>query len=703
MRARFVLVSILMTLLLGLTWAGSAYSQAGQGGRPPMLTPYPTPPSGAQSTPISGPATPQPGSLPSKGSSQFMPVSMFGMNLYLTGRERSDNQARTLGTLAAQAGVKWSREELSWANIEPTAKGQFNWSPYDFRISLNTTNGINVIGMLLTTPRWASTNPAVPDYYWYEPSNYNDYFDFVRAAVNRWKNQIHVWEIWNEPNHQATWNCLNNCDRAANYARLLHGAYLAVKSADPEARVLIGGLYVHDNTNEGMAFLDRVVAASGGAINFDALSIHTYMPDREPESMRPDSVVQNFQYRLYMVNNWIDAHGGRPGEIWITEDGRSTCTGCPFPWSEDEQASHLARMYGIAAAAPRVVQFDWFQFEDKFNNPAELYGGMSIVRDNLTAKPAYYSYKTAASVLDGATFVGQGPQMIRGNNPHQPDTSDFVGFDYKFTRGSTSINMVWRVNNTVAVNYPVQAPQVDVIDRDGGVTRLTASNGTIPLTLSPRPVYVVSVGCASRFSDVCPDHWAYPYVECMAQRQIIGGYADGTFRPNNEITRGQLSKIISNAANYNETPTRQTFQDVPPNSTFYVFIERMSLHGVISGYQCGRPDEPCVGPENRPYFRPNANATRGQISKIVASAANYNEPPIGQTFEDVPPTHPFYQWIQRLASRNIMSGYPCGGAGEPCSPANRPYFRWGANTTRAQISKIVASAFFPSCGAALKP
>lgn len=102
---------------------------------------------------------PPPGSSP-----RLVPASLFGMNLYLTGRERNDSQAATLGSMAAQAGVKWSREELSWANLEPNAKGQYNWEPYDYRLSLNAVNGINVVGMLLTTPvgpaltlMWATT------------------------------------------------------------------------------------------------------------------------------------------------------------------------------------------------------------------------------------------------------------------------------------------------------------------------------------------------------------------------------------------------------------------------------------------------------------------------------------------------------------------------------------------------------------------
>jgi hypothetical protein len=98
-----------------------------------------------------------------------------------------------------------------------------------------------------------------------------------------------------------------------------------------------------------------------------------------------------------------------------------------------------------------------------------------------------------------------------------------------------------------------------------------------------------------------------------------------------------------------------------------------------------------------PYFRTFANATRGQSSKIVSNAAGFSEIPAGQRFEDVPPSHTFYREIERLASRGIMGGYPCGGAGEPCGAENRPYFRPQNNVTRGQSSKIVANTFFPGC------
>jgi hypothetical protein len=204
--------------------------------------------------------------------------------------------------------------------------------------------------------------------------------------------------------------------------------------------------------------------------------------------------------------------------------------------------------------------------------------------------------------------------------------------------------------------------------------------------------------CAISFSDVPVGSTFYEFVRCLACRGIINGYPDGTFKPNNLVTRGQLSKIVSNAAGFNDPQANQMFEDVPVGSTFFDFIGRLASRGYIAGYPCGGAGEPCNPPGNLPYFRPNNNATRGQISKIVSNAAGFSEPHTGQTFQDVAVGSTFYDFIERLASRGVMSGYPCGGAGEPCVPPdNRPYFRPNNNATRGQTSKIVSNTFFPSC------
>ncbi|HEX8599286.1 MAG TPA: S-layer homology domain-containing protein, partial [Chloroflexia bacterium] len=109
------------------------------------------------------------------------------------------------------------------------------------------------------------------------------------------------------------------------------------------------------------------------------------------------------------------------------------------------------------------------------------------------------------------------------------------------------------------------------------------------------------------FSDVAPGSTFYEFIERMASRGHIGGYSDGTYRPNNPATRGQIAKIVSNAAGHRDPVSGQTYTDVPPSETFYLFIERLSKRGVVGGYQDGT-------------FRTNALTTRGQAAKMVANA-----------------------------------------------------------------------------------
>jgi hypothetical protein len=180
----------------------------------------------------------------------------------------------------------------------------------------------------------------------------------------------------------------------------------------------------------------------------------------------------------------------------------------------------------------------------------------------------------------------------------------------------------------------------------------------------------------------------------------VSGYSCGApgescpgayFRPSADVTRGQLLKMVVNAAGWAAADGGQTFEDVPPGSTFDPFIEIGARQGIISGYTCGGPDEPCVAPGNRPYFRPTRSITRGQLSKVLALARGYALPDPGPpAFADVPPGHPFYPYIEALAARGIISGYICGGSSEPC-PAR--YLRPDAGATRGQVSKMVAGAY----------
>src|SRR3954463_10944718 len=77
-------------------------------------------------------------------------------------------------------------------------------------------------------------------------------------------------------------------------------------------------------------------------------------------------------------------------------------------------------------------------------------------------------------------------------------------------------------------------------------------------------VSVAPDGCPMNFSDVPPGSTFYDYILCLYCHNIIGGYPDGTFRPNANVTRGQLSKIVAKSAGFNGNPGSQLFEDILP-------------------------------------------------------------------------------------------------------------------------------------------
>jgi hypothetical protein len=73
--------------------------------------------------------------------------------------------------------------------------------------------------------------------------------------------------------------------------------------------------------------------------------------------------------------------------------------------------------------------------------------------------------------------------------------------------------------------------------------------------------------------------------------------------------------------------------------------------------------------------------TRGQTAKVVALAGNWTlTAPAQPTFSDVPPSNPFYLYIEAAYRHGVIAGYTDGT------------FRWGNNATRGQLSKVVTLA-----------
>ena len=181
-------------------------------------------------------------------------------------------------------------------------------------------------------------------------------------------------------------------------------------------------------------------------------------------------------------------------------------------------------------------------------------------------------------------------------------TQIFDPLTHSFSQGP-SLNVArYGLGAATAGNYVVAVGGYDFGGSNLATTEVTTQLPDCVPTPTPSPT-----ACTVSFSDVPEGSTFYPYIRCLACRGILGGYGDNTFRPGNNITRGQLAKIVSNAAGWTEPVSGQTFSDVAPSSPFYEYVERAVAHGAISGYSDGT-------------FRPGNNATRGQTAKIVSNS-----------------------------------------------------------------------------------
>ncbi|HKP52205.1 MAG TPA: S-layer homology domain-containing protein [Chloroflexia bacterium] len=483
--------------------------------------------------------------------------------------------------------------------------------------------------------------------------------------------------------------------------------------------------------NNGEVYLYYVGAATQSQLNYDAVlfsrstdggqtfpfftrisnlvDIPSPLPgtsfrDNPFGAMAADRTVNGYLYAV-----WADYRNGDADILLSRSTDNGNTWGAPTRVNDDPLANGKDQYFPwIASSEDGLVHVAW---HDEREDP------------NGAQYKAYYTYSSD----HGATWAGN---IAVSTAPSNPGSSTFIG-DYAGIDAVPGVVMpVWTdirvganqnaytargVKSMQGTATPTQPPPTNTSTATSTRTATApATNTATPQSTAtssntPQPptgtatveatVEATATPCTISFTDVPPDHTFYSFIRCLACRGIISGYSDGTFQPGNDITRGQIAKMVSNSAGFNEDPGPQIYEDVPEASPFYAWINRLSMRGHMGGYPCGLvPEEPCLPPDNRPYFRPNASATRGQLAKIVANAAGIGGTPTGIFYTDVQEDHPFYVWIMRLTTLGVMSGYPCGTIPEePCDEANRPYFRSFNNVTRGQASKIVANTFFPGC------
>ncbi|MEH2248034.1 fasciclin domain-containing protein [Nostoc sp.] len=126
---------------------------------------------------------------------------------------------------------------------------------------------------------------------------------------------------------------------------------------------------------------------------------------------------------------------------------------------------------------------------------------------------------------------------------------------------------------------------------------------TTPTPATPTPASTVNL------SDVSSDYWARPFIQALADNNVIAGFPDGTFRPNQAVTRAEFAALIQKAFG-NQNRVRQLssggFSDVPANYWAASAIQSAYETGFLAGY-----------PGN--VFRPNQEIPR--VQGIVALAS----------------------------------------------------------------------------------
>jgi hypothetical protein len=138
---------------------------------------------------------------------------------------------------------------------------------------------------------------------------------------------------------------------------------------------------------------------------------------------------------------------------------------------------------------------------------------------------------------------------------------------------------------------------------------LGLSVGAFAPVITAAPV-VAQTQTQSQFTDVPAGHWAREFITSLAARDIIAGFPDGTFRPDEPVTRAQYAAMVRRAFSQSSVRNATSFVDVPANYWAAAAIREADMMGFLSGY-----------PGN--VFLPDQNIPRAQVLVSLANGLNY--------------------------------------------------------------------------------
>lgn len=175
------------------------------------------------------------------------------------------------------------------------------------------------------------------------------------------------------------------------------------------------------------------------------------------------------------------------------------------------------------------------------------------------------------------------------------------------------------------------------------------------------------------FDDVPEDHWAAPYIDALSSRGLISGYEDGTFKPDQPITRSQIANIVSRTFDLTTDKENLEFTDVSAD-----YWARESIgEVVVGGFMTGFPND---------TFQPNQPVTRAQSLTTLVTGLGIETPTnIQASLDRYEDANAIPKWanekIAAATAGSLVVNYPSVAELNPTDP-----------TTRAELSAMIYQA-----------
>lgn len=296
-------------------------------------------------------------------------------------------------------GIKQIRTFLRWYDIQPHENQPPDWRLIDRIVNQAHKSGITVLPAVVGTPDWAVDSDALKDRGIVKQGQLaamktlrpdaQKFASFLTLLVDRYKDRVHEWSIWNEPN---TLSSLNNRS-AKDYARIIQVAYTAIKSADPQALVAMAGL-----SGVKAGYLREIVNYGAGA-SIEAVCIHPYrypqaMPELATIGIKAGYGLEKLLDDLAKLKQVIKEmpatttkQTSRP--IWATEGGYNTLSSFKPALHQavttKQQAQLLVRSMALANVGG-VSRYYWWRLFDTYGAHMGILSNQSRQHQ---PKPAY--------------------------------------------------------------------------------------------------------------------------------------------------------------------------------------------------------------------------------------------------------------------------------------------------------------------------